>query len=34
MYLFGGLNYSVNLVVDGNNGIDFVVDKCLCMKGG
>lgn len=33
-YSFGGLNYSANLAVDGNNGTDFVVDKCSCTKGG
>nr|XP_034315530.1 fucolectin-like [Crassostrea gigas] len=29
-----GLNYSANLAVDGNNGTDFVVDKCSCTAGG
>nr|XP_034317087.1 uncharacterized protein LOC105345644 [Crassostrea gigas] len=29
-----GLNYSADLAVDGNNGTDFVVDKCTSTEGG
>ncbi|XP_065943028.1 fucolectin-like [Magallana gigas] len=29
-----GLNYSANLAVDGNNGTDFVVDRCASTEGG
>ena len=28
------INYSANLAVDGNNGTDFVVDKCSCTEDG
>lgn len=29
-----GLNYSADLAVDGNNGTNFVVDKCTSTEGG
>eukprot|EP00105_Crassostrea_gigas_P026837 XP_011447923.1 PREDICTED: fucolectin [Crassostrea gigas] len=29
-----GLNYSANFAVDGNNGTDFVADKCSHTAGG
>lgn len=33
-YAWAGESSPASLAVDGNNGTDFVVDKCSCTKGG
>lgn len=33
-YSWAGESSPASLAVDGNNGTDFVVDKCSCTKGG
>nr|XP_034317048.1 uncharacterized protein LOC117686325 [Crassostrea gigas]XP_034317049.1 uncharacterized protein LOC117686326 [Crassostrea gigas] len=33
-HAWAGVAYSANLAVDGNNGTDFVVDKCASTDGG
>nr|XP_034316141.1 fucolectin-1-like [Crassostrea gigas] len=33
-YSWAGESSPATLAVDGNNGTDFVVDKCSCTKGG